>query len=418
MSPLDCQAACDSFTDLLAGDLSVEQAEAVQAHVNACEACGKTLADEQRTWAVMGEWQVEDAAPDVAPALRQALAPRPRWGRFAAGLFATAAAFYIVFAVIPVLLAGGDDRLSSLYPRVPMVVRPDGASPLEPEQDIVAGAQPCDIRLPDGTTLLLAEGARLRVRRPAPGVRFECALESGSVEIEAAHGGPIRVNALGGYVESVGTRFCVSVKREPSAESAWARVLQGRVRVECGGATRTLGPGETWQESVLRGEGELVGRLVETGKRRALTRLVPGWRVATMEYGKVWLRHAGKAPAAPRGRWLRVRYEVREGGVWVREWEALAVPPTPADCSPRVGAATLRTLRYRTLCMEANPSAVLAAAREAVREKDALAAPRIERARLRMTSASPDVAAELERCLKQLPKPPPRGGGLRSGGKR
>lgn len=418
MNALDCPTARDSFADLLAGGLPAERGDAVRAHAAGCAACGAALADEERAWELMGEWRIEGPAPDVAPALREALAPRPRWGRFAAGLLATAAAFYVVFSIIPALLGGEGERLASLYPRAPMVVRPDGASLLAQGETLRAGDQPCDVRLPDGTTLLLERGARLRVRPPAPGVRFECALEAGAVEVEASHGAPIRVNALGGYVESVGTRFRMDVNRGPSAESVRARVLQGRVRIEYGGSTRLLKAGETWRESVLRGEGELVGRLLSAGVRPTLTRSVVGWRIATSEHGEVWAHHARKAPKTPIGRWVRVRFEVREGRVWVREWEALAVPPRPTDCSPPVGAATERMLRYRTLSLDGSPAAVLAAARQAVLRKDALAAPRIERARLRMLSVAPRAAVELDRCLKQLPKPPLRGGELRSGEER
>ena len=419
-----CHDVREEMIDLAAGAAPADRAALLERHAASCDECGRFLSEQRRTWDALGLWRSEAGAPSGggSSAIFEAVAPRPRYVKFALSLLAAAAAFYLVFGVFgrPSRQPTRDELTAQLYPPTPTLVQPDRASALVAPREVAVGeASPWDVRLPDGTTMLLAPKSRVRVMRPPRGVRFACALQSGGMEIEATPGEPIRVRVLGGFVESLGTRFLVRVVRRPgeSAEAtAYIRVLKGRVRVVFDSDVSELAAGESRVQTLFRGRGEIVGRFAGEEKRELPTETALAWRIETEGLGRVWVHHSGKKMSRPtKGAWVRVKYGFRAGLMWARSFELLPRPAKRRDCSVELPggaggmAASLRL--YRTLSHSTDPKAVLAAARELVLRRDPLAAPRALRACLRMASIAPRTTEDLKKCFIELPRPRVRGGG-------
>jgi len=270
-----------------------------------------------------------------------------------------------------------------------------------------------DIRLPDGTTVVLAPGTRLRTFAADAALRFRCALDQGEIEADVAPGKPIRVQVPGGSVETLGTRFCVRVKQRPDGPASAAtclEVLQGRVRVDHGlMAAAEVAAGESVRLNVFREQGELVGRALAGRQARDHFILGPlvGWRIETRDLGEVWVYSRGQEPDAAPGAWVRVRFEQREGLLVAGSVAAMPEVPAAHDCAedpagPRARHAAC-VENYRVLASSDSPRRLIDAAVALVRLGDPLADVRIVRAIARLAHRDPETAEALQRCRTQLP---------------
>ncbi|HRU04628.1 MAG TPA: FecR domain-containing protein [Candidatus Brocadiia bacterium] len=403
----------EELADLVMGTADPARAEVLRVHAAGCGDCRAALARMERAWNALGRWRLEEPAPAerLASAVWDAAHPKPRYFRFCAGLAAAAAAFYVVFAVLPALAAQRERerRMALVRPSRPLVVAGALARPLDQGAMVDAPDDGADVRLPDGSILFLAGGSRLKAMETEDGKRFVCALIQGELEAQVEPGEPLRVYVPGGWVETIGTRFVVKVRGGPeTAAAAMVATLDGRVRLSDGLGVCEVARGEQRTQAVFGRQGSLCGRVTGSGERPTLSGPVMAWRVASRELGDVWVHWGAEAPAAPSGKWARIAYEARDGLAWAARWEALDGPPGGRDCADEgavwaVVSHARRMERFRTLSLSNDAEAVMAAARELAREVDVLAAPRVERARARMAKSRPDVAAALEAVFAALP---------------
>jgi len=413
MSCAASESLREELADLAMGRADPARAEALRAHTAGCGECRARLARLERAWNVMGQWRLDEktAPTGLAASTWAAARPKPRYFRFCAGLAAAAAAFFLVFTVLPALSAQRerDRRMALVRPAGPMVVAGLLARPLVHGETVEAPDSGADVRLPDGSALFLAGGSRLTSLGKEEGKRFACALAQGEMEAQVEPGEPLRVYVPGGWVETLGTRFVVKVRGAPeTAAAALVATLDGRVRVSDGLTTCALARGQQRTQAVFGGRGSLCGRVSGAEKRSTPTGPVAAWRLETAEWGALWVHWGGDAPEAPAGRWARVDYDARDGLAWARTWDALDGPPGGRDCLDvwkdwAVISKDTRLERYRTLCLSDDPEAVMAAAQGVAQAADPLAGARVERARARMAKSRPDVAAWLEKVFAELP---------------
>ncbi|HIJ65674.1 MAG TPA: FecR domain-containing protein [Candidatus Hydrogenedentes bacterium] len=417
MTSMRCEQVQAEMIDLAAGDAGAEQKRALHRHFLSCEICRRSFEEYQSTWALLGEWRVDVPQPR-ATAAKVFRAARPRYGKFAAELAVVAAALWVVFVLVPtrLLQAETDQRGRELADAGPVYVSSGGMRALAPSESLETGPlERADIRLPDGTTVLLGPATRLDSKTHEKGLRLLCGLAKGEVEVAAASGPPIRVAFPGGRVETVGTRFNVRVSH-PSSTFARAvsrvTVHEGAVRVEDGAlrSETALRAGETSTVVAYLERGEIVCRPVAgpVGKDHMILGAIRQWRAEIPGIGKVTVCRTSAGEELVGGEWLRLNFVRRDGLPFVTSFKEVRTAPAPMNCDPEPGAAFQRhetALRfYRTLAAGHDQALLEDAAANLMRMKDVLGRARILQAADRISVSHPDGARELKRYAEKIPR--------------
>jgi ferric-dicitrate binding protein FerR (iron transport regulator) len=407
----------ETLIDLAAGVCPAAEEGDARRHIAECDACRAVFQAYEKTWRNLGEWLLPDrAAPALsAQAILAEAAERPNYLRFAVHLALAAAALWMVFFAIPMGLSRQQrgNELQRMATAGPVCVTSQGVRSLAVDERLVTGAQErADVRLPDGSFILLAPETVFCLAASESGVRFSAFVEQGGVEIEASAGPPIRIGVPGGCIETIGTRFAIGVqlpKDSPAEAVSRVEVFEGKVRLDCGSERGLACAGERRVLAAFRDNGTLTGQVGPSCERHTLMGVLEAWRMDTREAGPVWIHAAADGPRPSSGAFVRVEFQRRGGLLFVTAPEDMGANP-PKDCSDSPEGPALRLHRacvahYRTLAESGEPWRLIAAAADLARLKDPLAGPRVLRAAWRVAAQRPDVAQALERQVTKLPQP-------------
>lgn len=407
-----CEDIREEWTDLVAGEVSDERRRELEAHVHQCGPCARLLGEHRRVWGLLGEWRVSAPSnPGFAPV------EKPRYVRFALGLSAAAAVLLLVFAVLPASAhrRRAEEMMSFIRPAAPTVATLAGTRPLAPQDEIATAADEiADIRLPDGSTLLLSSDTRLQTAQDENGLRFVGTLVSGRAEVHAEPGAPMRIGIPGGYVETVGTRFVIEAADSPAIHVkriARTRVLQGKVIVFDGAEEHVLESGQSKLQAEFEESGELFGTVSQAGTRRLVEGEFPAVRFDARGAGETWLHARERRELPGPGQSVRIRFAERGGALWVTSWDPWEQRIHDTDCSEDVQAALdfpgpEHIAAYRVLSLSEKPEKALEAATRLAFVEDPFAAPRIDRARRRLGEEHPWAALQLGGLLAEVPPAP------------
>jgi ferric-dicitrate binding protein FerR (iron transport regulator) len=172
--------------------------------------------------------------PATAPLLKPAAIVRRPWILPAV---AATACFALIIAVV-LWKSGG--------PAEPFKVM-SGDVKTEGSRVEVAGTTSALIRMSDGSEAQLAPASSAVFRGRVGDARQVVELQQGSGSFKVAKApDSFRVDTPSGRVSVLGTEFSVELRKQKKGPAALAvSVASGRVRVEAGGVTRELGPGES-----------------------------------------------------------------------------------------------------------------------------------------------------------------------------
>jgi ferric-dicitrate binding protein FerR (iron transport regulator) len=172
--------------------------------------------------------------PATAPLLKPAAAVRRPWI-----LPAVAAAACLALIVGLIVWTSG-------APAEPFKVV-SGDVKAEGSRVEVSGPTPAFVRMSDGSEAELAPASSANFRGRVGDARQVVELNQGSGRFKVAKAPEsFRIDTPSGRVSVLGTEFTVELRKQKKGPAALAvSVASGRVRVEAGGQTRELGPGES-----------------------------------------------------------------------------------------------------------------------------------------------------------------------------